>query len=372
MSNATLTGSMRAAGWNVVFTRGRGARPVAFAGIHQVVGSELVTFRDVCNELRPCFAIPNDVAHSQSGDNNNDPWACVAFSLPKLAAVLALFCDANTPGPACAESPTTSPQETERHKGTSRDFPHGAKPPALRQSALRPPLRFIPRCSFTRSHIPDPVCRQDPRYLPPNETPSNPNLTITQFCQKLETDSRYTSRRSSLDADLPGKDNLTEANDREFENVSGCLSFETCCVVSGEGESWCPGQPVGPGVQACHIIPQQHYHLYPNPHCGGSDDDKIVEGSPRRLREAWQTAWSPSNGILLMKHLHGFFNARLFSIHPDTFRIRVFVPYNALTRFNGRKASVPESVDCEALRHHYEMCCIENMAAARYFGYHLV
>lgn len=66
-----------------------------------------------------------------------------------------------------------------------------------------------------------------------------------------------------------------------------------------------------------------------------------------------------------MKHLHEFFDARLFSIHPRTLRIRVFVPYNALTRFNGQKASVPATMDRKALRHHYEMCCIENMAAER-------
>ncbi|KAI2628417.1 hypothetical protein GGS21DRAFT_242983 [Xylaria nigripes] len=37
----------------------------------------------------------------------------------------------------------------------------------------------------------------------------------------------------------------------------------------------------------------------------------------------------------------------------------------ALARFNGQKASVRATVDRKALQHHYEMCCIENMAAER-------
>ncbi|EXK25118.1 hypothetical protein FOMG_18203 [Fusarium oxysporum f. sp. melonis 26406] len=97
-----------------------------------------------------------------------------------------------------------------------------------------------------------------------------------------------------------------------------------------------------------------------------SDDDKFsLEESNRRLKEAWQSTWNPRNGILLMKNLHEFFDARLFSIHPYTHRIRVFVPYDALTKFNGKKASVHTTIDRKALRHHYTMSCIENMAAGR-------
>ncbi|KAJ9413670.1 hypothetical protein FOXG_21547 [Fusarium oxysporum f. sp. lycopersici 4287] len=75
--------------------------------------------------------------------------------------------------------------------------------------------------------------------------------------------------------------------------------------------------------------------------------------------------WSPRNGILLMKHLHEFFDVRLFSIHPHTLRTRVFVPYDALTEFNGKRASVHTTIDRKALRHHYDMSCIENMTADR-------
>jgi hypothetical protein len=55
-----------------------------------------------------------------------------------------------------------------------------------------------------------------------------------------------------------------------------------------------------------------------------------------------------------MKYLDGFFNARLFSIHPHTLRIQ---------RFNGQGASMLTIIDRKALRHDCEICCIENMTA---------
>ncbi|KAI1033865.1 hypothetical protein LB503_011120 [Fusarium chuoi] len=64
-----------------------------------------------------------------------------------------------------------------------------------------------------------------------------------------------------------------------------------------------------------------------------------------------------------MSHIHEFFDARLFSIHPETLRIRAFVPYDAILDYHGRVANVPQDVDRAALAHHYDMCCIENMAA---------
>lgn len=119
-----------------------------------------------------------------------------------------------------------------------------------------------------------------------------------------------------------------------------------------------------PALQACHIIPQQHYHLYPdNRYQGLADDGDDVELSPERLKQAWTNTWSNRNAILLMSHLHELFDARLFYIHPDTHRIRAFVPYDVITKFNGQEADLPAIVDRKALRHHYEMSCIENMAA---------
>lgn len=116
---------------------------------------------------------------------------------------------------------------------------------------------------------------------------------------------------------------------------------------------------VGPAVQACHIVPQQHYHVYPVPRAFTADS----RYSPRRLREAWDRTWSAKNGLLLLSHLHELFDARLFSIHPETLRIRVFVPYDVILDYHGSVAQLSPVVDRRALRHHYDMCCIENMAA---------
>jgi hypothetical protein len=77
MSNATVTPSMRAVAWNVHFTIGEDEDPGAFAGIHQVPGSNLVTFRNVCDELRLCFECPYDI----SDNENEKTWTDIAFSL---------------------------------------------------------------------------------------------------------------------------------------------------------------------------------------------------------------------------------------------------------------------------------------------------
>ncbi|RSL98614.1 hypothetical protein CDV31_012516 [Fusarium ambrosium] len=82
MSSAAVTPSMRAVGWNVHFTIGREEDPGAFAGIYQAAGSDLVTFRNVCDELRLCFEFPSDAARSENDhDDNDNPWASIAFAL---------------------------------------------------------------------------------------------------------------------------------------------------------------------------------------------------------------------------------------------------------------------------------------------------
>ncbi|KAJ2995682.1 hypothetical protein NUW58_g1202 [Xylaria curta] len=384
MSSSAVTHSMRAVGWNVHFTIGQEEDPGAFAGIYQAVGSNLVTFRDVCDELRLCFEFPNDAARGESGDDNNDPWASIAFALADHP-------DFPNSSPLC---PSFVTEEL-----LDQPVPSLAPFRPKEQNVLKYHLVCHSHCDLPSNspldthlqarcaqHLPNPVRRRDPRYLPPNKAPSDPRLTMMPLRRKLKARSQSPPKRSASDSISPRKDDSDNVDDGGLDSMvaptsmdidvneakrvindfrSSCLNRATCCAVSGEGEPWCPGPPIGPGVQACHIVPQQHYHLYPSiggQHC---DEDSPVEESSRRLQEAWQNTWSPRNGILLMKHLHEFFDARLFSIHPRTLRIRVFVPYNALTGFNGQKASVPATIDRKALRHHYEMCCIENMAAER-------
>ncbi|KAI1287738.1 hypothetical protein F5Y03DRAFT_401935 [Xylaria venustula] len=73
------------------FTIGQEEDPSAFAGIYQAAGSDLVTFRHVCDELRLFFEFPNNAVRSESDEdndddnnnnnNNDDPWASIAFAL---------------------------------------------------------------------------------------------------------------------------------------------------------------------------------------------------------------------------------------------------------------------------------------------------
>ncbi|TLD03619.1 uncharacterized protein PgNI_11644 [Pyricularia grisea] len=71
----------------------------------------------------------------------------------------------------------------------------------------------------------------------------------------------------------------------------------------------------------------------------------------------------PSNGLLIASHLHQCFDQRLFSIHPDTDIIRVFMPYSLLMQYHGRPAALPPGLSRRALRLQYDMCCIENFGA---------
>ncbi|KAI0399511.1 hypothetical protein F4802DRAFT_589077 [Xylaria palmicola] len=347
MSSSAVTPSMRAVGWNVHFTIGQGEDPGTFAGIYQDVGSDLVTFRDVCDELRLCFEFPSDATRGESGDGDKDPWASIAFALADhpdflnssplcLSFVTEELLD--QPVPSLAPLRPREQNVLKYHVVCHRhcDLPSNLPLDAHLQA----------RCV---QHFPNPVRRCEPRYLPPRYSLDDVN--------NGELDSIVVPTGMDID--------VNEAKRVINDFRSSCLNRATCCAISGEGEPWCPGPPIGPGVQACHIVPQQHYHLYPSTGGQHCDEDSPVEESSRRLQEAWQNTWSPRNGILLMKHLHEFFDARLFSIHHRTLRIRVFVPYNSLTRFNSQKASVPATIDRKALRHHYEMCCIENMAAER-------
>lgn len=145
---------------------------------------------------------------------------------------------------------------------------------------------------------------------------------------------------------------------------TSCLTSAKQCAVTGMGRSWCDSPTIGPAMQACHIVSQLQYHTYPDPE---ADADKTQDGgeraSPRRLEQAWERTWAPENEVLLFSHLHDTFDQQLFSIHPETLQIRVFMPYDILLAYHGRRAKVQRRVDRAALRHHYDMCCIENMAA---------
>jgi hypothetical protein len=62
---------------------------------------------------------------------------------------------------------------------------------------------------------------------------------------------------------------------------SNCIVTAHQCAVTSQ--SWCINSSIGPALQACHIILQQHYHLYLDTEGLSNDDD--AEYSSRRLRE---------------------------------------------------------------------------------------
>ncbi|KAH6871553.1 hypothetical protein B0T10DRAFT_590953 [Thelonectria olida] len=151
-------------------------------------------------------------------------------------------------------------------------------------------------------HLPNPVRRRDPRYLPPNKNRFDARLTAMPLRRKLIARAQSPPERSASGSVSPRKDGPDDIDDDEFDNMlapasmridleeakrvtsyfrSSCLNRATCCAVSGEGEPWRPGPPIGPAVQACHVVPQQHYQLYPSA-ASGQDAKVRRAGDPAK------------------------------------------------------------------------------------------
>ncbi|KAM3547301.1 hypothetical protein MY1884_009624 [Beauveria asiatica] len=407
--SAAVTASMRAVGWNVLFTIGPdddNEFPPHFAGIHQNPRKPTVTFADVRAELALCFdgsSLDNDRNDEDDGNNSrnnrgsgnngdggntarNKPWGGIAFALMETPEpengdehveypvwITDENIDAIVPGVPSID-PIKARRTIKYHivRHSRCLLPAG--------SSLKDHLRA--KCA---QHLPTPDRYRHPAYIPHNKTPSDSRLNIMPLRRQAKARSQSPPKRSASGRSSPNKP--TDDADGEYANIvapanmdiamdqarkvisefrMACINRSACCAITGGGAPWCLGQPIGPGIQACHVVPQQHYHLYPIPSTNASspDVDETMRYSPRLLQEAWRKTWSPHNGILLMKHMHDFFDARLVSIHPKTLLVRVFVPYQDLEPYHGRKATVPLDIDRRALRHHYDMCCIENMASA--------
>lgn len=67
----------------------------------------------------------------------------------------------------------------------------------------------------------------------------------------------------------------------------------------------------------------------------------------------------------MLSHINGFWKAGLLAIHPETLRIRCFVPSDVIGDYDDRAASFSESEipDRDCLRIHYEICVWVNTAA---------
>lgn len=340
---SAITPASRAAGWNVLFTIGPTRFPCTFAGTYQVVGSNLITFRDVCNELRLCFNFPNNTTCNESGSNNDNPWDSIAFAL--------------------ADRPDLS-LEMRRLSvvhGEHLDKPVPSLPPIhpMEQDVLKYHIVFHETCSILPS---EPLSLHLKRKMPLRRTLQAGSPKRFRSGSNSPTNGLGDNNLEDIDMVAPKNLEINEEVAKKTQNSfrHNCLARGNLCAVSRQGQPWCLATPVGPTIRACHIVPQIQYHVYP---CG--DDTTTIDTSPRGLLTAWEKTWSPNNGILLGNSLHELFDARLFSIHPTTFQVRTFVPFDILIQYHGNKAFIHPETDINALRHHYEMCCIENMAAEK-------
>ncbi|KAF5700472.1 hypothetical protein FMUND_14330 [Fusarium mundagurra] len=368
MATSAITPDSRTLGWNVVFYCGR--FPQKFAGIFQAEGSDLITFRDVVDEMRLCFQfqaadppiLNNAYQNNAAADVDVSPgfWDNIVFALmdrPDQSSIPKLINKDiyNTPVPSLAQPSPNTPDIIKYHVYIHRtcSFPVS--------SPLADHLRE--QCA---QHLSEPIRRHYPRYLPPNKSSRNTKVACMPLRKKAGSKRTATAASGPESPNVLVHDDARLSQDYITQRMRGfrdnCCLRSSSCAVSGEGESWMKSQPIGPGVEACHIVPQAQYHLYPT-----NQDPEANRGHPdlslSNLLTAWEKTWSADNGIMLMEHLRYFFDLRLFSIHPDTHRIRSFVPYSPITRYNGKKARIHEDVDRNALQHHYDMCCIENMGA---------
>ncbi|PCD21792.1 hypothetical protein AU210_015595 [Fusarium oxysporum f. sp. radicis-cucumerinum] len=376
MSTASITPVRRALGWNLVFLAGSQAEK--FAGVFSPPGSDTLTYRHIIDEFRLCF----DMA---TVSRTPDVWHDIAFFQAGIQGGLRRPVPNNATGQIISGSNLDTPVETLPFTDVSEMM---STPSVTRMHVVRhhdcnlnvsEPLETHIREGCAQ-HIPIPTRRREPRYLPPNKSSKDPKFTQLPYRKTIRAKSQSpgkSPKRSASGLVSPTKNILEDSDvtelitppvlEMDIENAkqqissfrSSCLSSSRACAVTGKGRSWFGDSTVGPTVQACHIVPQQQYHTYPTP----QDPDMENPYSSERLCQAWQLTWSVKNGILLLSHLHELFDARLFSIHPETFKIRVFVPYDVILEYHGREAIINWEMDTRALRHHYDMCCIENMTA---------
>lgn len=134
------------------------------------------------------------------------------------------------------------------------------------------------------------------------------------------------------------------------------------CAISGLGR-YSPDNSAlawsGPGLTISHVIPPQHFEIYPI-------DTSGIDEKDDELTEKWRMTWDTrENGIALLHHFHVLWKARLVAIEPTTLRVRCFGPYDSITAYDGKKAHFSFSIvpNRDALRWHYNMCVHENITA---------
>ncbi|KAF5121114.1 hypothetical protein E5D57_013450 [Metarhizium anisopliae] len=367
MSSAGVTREFRTLGWNVHILCG--PESDRFAGLFHPPGSNSLTYRDIVNELRLCFDIP--INSEAELDERADSWTDIAFGYGDSVGVNLQPLDDDAFPTSMSSSRLISGPCLDEFVSTPQEDPSSdlARLPIARLHAVRHVECGIGRAEPLTAHL---RCIRGPSLLSVTVSKNNTsNSRVPEPPKRSASGSVSPTKNIESNVEVADAEDVTDmvappTFDIPFEQAhqtmaafrTSCLAASTKCAVTGEGRSWYMNPSVGPAVQACHIVPQQHYHVYPVPSSFG--DSRY---SPRRLREAWNRTWSAENGLLLLSHLHEAFDSRLISIHPETHRVRVFMPYDVLLDYHDTVAQLSPIVERRALRHHYQMCCIENMAA---------
>ncbi|KAI0103194.1 hypothetical protein GGR51DRAFT_573389 [Nemania sp. FL0031] len=359
-----ITPIQRQLGWNVIISTKSGCR---FGGFYQQ--GSLLSVAEVKRELDLCFKFEEP--------DFTGTWQPALIPLTNAISSIFLENTNNSPFPTpwpldfraeyiyAFHNPLLCIYKGKQHtlKGLARNTSYfnivetNAKTKDICIRSASPPRR-----------------RDDSRYLPTGEPPGDLLRTVSVSGGKRNY-SAPDSASTSSNTRLSSTEGSDESSDGTFPDAimhreearpiidsfrPSVIAAGGCrCAISKKGRAWWyGGKPIGSTIQPTHIIPPIHWSRYPNCDLGIASVDSVAG-----LRFAWHKTWQVTNGLLLASNLRECFDARLVSINPDTNRIRAFVPFDMITEFHNTLASIVRLVDRHALRHHYDMCCIENMTA---------
>lgn len=240
-----------------------------------------------------------------------------------------------------------------------------------------PTRRCDPRYLLIKTKCTDERLRMAPLRNPRKRkasSDSDPTHSSAPSSSLASSDTGTDDRDEEVPVQLVQREKARQLMDKFRTNV---LTRSHQCVVTGKGESWL-GMGIGPGVEVAHIVPQCHWNTYPL-----DEEQRVADRDVKQeLEMAWRLTWmcvlrtphlytleadrqndSSWNGLPLLSHIHKCFEARLLSIHPTTYQIRTFAWYDILNEYHGQIANISASVDRNALQHHWDMCCLENIIA---------
>lgn len=261
-----ITRDQRSMGWNITFYLG----DTALAGIFQA--KNCVTIGDVARDLDLCLVFQQPL----------DDWKAALLPRHDLPSEHILLDASNTtPFP----DPDIATQYTYLFHSRNRcDIGSGAH---TRRSACyqQPPL---------------PSRRHHQRYAAIGKQPEQAGKS----CMMPLRQTRGTKRSASGSRSRPPSASASTPSEADNEEIpvsvvspdtarakisafrSNVLSSgNTVCAISGKGKSWIGGL-VGTGIEAAHIIPQNHWAVYP------LDDLNVISIEEKaQLEIAWRRTW---------------------------------------------------------------------------------